>query len=84
MDREAWWAPVYGVAKSRTQLSHFHFHFQTTGRKHSPAHQQKIGLKIYKTWTHPSEQDPVSPSVILFDQEVSISRLSSFIKGQTE
>ena len=44
----------------------------------------KIGLKIYKTWTHPSEQDPVSPSVILFDQEVSISRLSSFIKGQTE
>ena len=23
MDREAWWATVHGVAKSRTQLSHF-------------------------------------------------------------
>ena len=36
---------------------------QTTGREHSPAHQQKIGLKIYWAWPHPSEQDPVSPSV---------------------
>ena len=28
MDRGAWWAPVYGVAKSRTQLSDFtSFHF---------------------------------------------------------
>ena len=24
MDREAWWATVYGVAKSRTQLNNFH------------------------------------------------------------
>ena len=36
---------------------------QTTGRKHSPAHQQKIGLKIFWAWPCPSEQDPVSPSV---------------------
>ena len=28
MDREAWRAAVYGIAKSRTGLSHFHFHFQ--------------------------------------------------------
>ena len=29
MDREAWWAIVHGVTKSRTWLSdwHFHFHF---------------------------------------------------------
>ena len=27
MDRGAWWATVYGVAKSQTQLSGFHFHF---------------------------------------------------------
>ena len=27
MDRGAWWAAVHGVAKSRTQLSDFTFHF---------------------------------------------------------
>ena len=27
MDRAAWWATVHGVKKSRTQLSHFPFHF---------------------------------------------------------
>ena len=27
MDRGAWWAAVYGVAKSQTQLSHFTFTF---------------------------------------------------------
>ena len=43
---------------------------QITRREHSPTHQQKIGLKIYWAWPHPSEQDPVSPSVSL-----SISKL---------
>ena len=28
MDRGAWWATVHGVAKSQTQLSNQHFHFQ--------------------------------------------------------
>ena len=27
MDRGAWWAIVHRVAKSRTRLSDFHFHF---------------------------------------------------------
>ena len=27
MDGGAWWAAVHGVAKSRIQLSDFHFHF---------------------------------------------------------
>ena len=27
MDGEAWWAIVYGVAKSQTRLSDYHFHF---------------------------------------------------------
>ena len=27
MDREAWWATVHGVAKSRTRLSNFTFTF---------------------------------------------------------
>ena len=30
MDRGAWWATVYGVAKSRTRLSNFTFHFHYT------------------------------------------------------
>ena len=55
-----------------------------TGKKHSPIHQQRIGLKIYWTWPHPSEQDPVSPTVSLFQQEVSINLLSLSLRGQTE
>ena len=59
-----------------TERLHFHFHFQITGREHSSIHQQKIVLKIYWAWTHPSEQDPVSPSVLLSHQEAFISLLS--------
>ena len=57
---------------------------QTTGREHSPNHQQKIGLKIYWAWPCPSEQDPVSPSVSLSHQKASISLLFFSIRGQTE
>ena len=57
---------------------------QATGREHSPIHHQKIGLMIYWTWPHPSEQDPVSPSVSLSHQEASISLLSFSIRGQTD
>ena len=37
---------------------------QTTGREHSPTHQQKIGLKIYWAWLHPSEQYPGPPQSV--------------------
>ena len=57
---------------------------QTTGREHSPAYQQKIGLKIYWAWLHPWEQDPFSPIVSLSHQEASISLLSLSIRGQIE
>ena len=57
---------------------------QATGREHSPTQQQKIGLKIYWTWPHPSEQDPVSPSDFLSYQEASISLWSLSVRGQTE
>ena len=57
---------------------------QTTGREHSPAHQQKTGLKSCWARPNPSEQDSVSPSVSLSLQEASISLLSSSIRGQTE
>ena len=56
---------------------------QITGREHSPAHQQKIRLKIYWAWPCPSEQDPASPTVSLSHQEASISLLSLFIRGLT-
>ena len=66
-----------------TELNHYHHYLhhslasgQTTGRKHSPAHQQKIGLKIYWAWPRPSEQDPVSPSASLSHQEASKSLVS--------
>ena len=45
------------------RLHHILASGQITGREHSPALQQKIGLMIYWAWSHPSEQDPVSPSV---------------------
>ena len=34
---------------------------QTTGREHSPAHQQKIGLKIYWAWPRPSYRTKFPP-----------------------
>ena len=46
------------------------FSGQTTGREYSPAHPQKIGLKIYWAWPCLSEHDPVSPSVSLSHQEL--------------
>ena len=49
--------------------------FPDSGREHSPTHQQKTGLKIYWTWTHPSNKTQFSPP---------ISLLSLSIRGQTE
>ena len=57
---------------------------QITGTEHSPALQQKIGLKIYWAWPCPSEQDLVFPTVSLSHQEASISLLSLSVRGQTE
>ena len=54
------------------------------GREHSSAHQQIFGLKIYWARPHPSEQDPVSPTVSISHQEVSISFLYLSFRGQTE
>ena len=68
----------------RHYLHHSLVSGQTTGREHSPTHQQKIGLKIYWAWPYPSEQDPVFPSVSLSHQEASISLLSFSIREQTE
>ena len=56
---------------------------QTTWRKHSSAHQQKIGLKIYGVWAHPTEQGLASPTISLSHQEASTSLLSFSIRGQT-
>ena len=55
---------------------------QIKGREHIPTFQQKIGLKIYRAWPHPSEQDPFFPSVSLSQQEASISLLPSPSQGR--
>ena len=57
---------------------------QTTGKEHSPVHQQKVGLKIYWTWPLPSEQDPVSCNVSLSYHEASINLFPLSIIVQTE
>ena len=57
---------------------------QKTGREHSPAHQQKIGLMIYWAWPRPLEQDSVLPRVSLSHQEASINLLSLSSKGKRE
>ena len=79
---------MHGTFWRRSPLSAYLHHSlasgQITGREHSPAHQQKIGLKIYWAWPHPSEQNPVSPSVSLSHEETSISLLSFSIRGHTE
>ena len=46
---------------------------QTTGREHSPIHQQKIGLKTYWAWHWPLGQDPVFPAASPSHQKVSTS-----------
>ena len=71
----------------RRDLHHLHHSLvsgETTGREHAPTHLQKLGLKSYWAWPHPSEQDPVSPSASLSHQEASISLLSFSIRGQTD
>ena len=53
-------------------------------REHSSTHQQKIRLKIYCAWLCPSEQDPISSSVSLSHQEVSIRLLPSPSEGRQD
>ena len=47
MDREAWWAAVHGVTKSRTQLSDFIFifHFYAL-EKEMATHSSVLALRI--------------------------------------
>ena len=73
------WGP-----KEWDTIEQLHFHFQTTGREHSPTHQQNIGLKIYWAWPCPPEQDPVLPTANPSHQEASTSLLFSSIRGETE
>ena len=82
--------PLYNRNGLRSDLNYLHYLHcslvcgQTTGREQSPAHQQKLGLKIYWSCPLPSEEDPVSPKVSLSHPEASISLLSLSIRGWTE
>ena len=53
MDREAWYAAIYGVAKSRTRLSDFTFTF------HFPALEKEMAThsSIF-TWESPWTEEP--------------------------
>ena len=63
------------------ELGHHYLHYlhcslvsgQTTGREHSPAHQQKIGLKIYRVWPCASKQDSVPTATPLPPNSASLS-----------
>ena len=50
MDREAWWAAVHGVAKSRTRLSDFTFtfHFHAL-EKEMATHSSVLAWRIPRT-----------------------------------
>ena len=45
MDGGAWWAAVHGVAKSRTRLSDFAFHFHVL-KKEMATHSSVLALRI--------------------------------------
>ena len=84
--RQEWSRMCMGPFEGGHHYLHYLHHSlassEITGREYSPAHQQKIGLKIYRAWPRPSEQDPVSPSVRLSHQEASISLLFFSSRGR--
>ena len=88
--QQSWEAQLARLSPFEWDCSYCHYSYhslasgQTTGREHSPTHQQKIGLKIYWAWPCPLEQDPVFPTASPSHQEASSSLLSSSIRGQTE
>ena len=78
-----WWWPAAGLGalsvavcawdllKELHYLHHLHHSLasgQTTGRVHSPIHQQKIGLKIYSTFTQSLPSGSFHKPLILIHQ----------------
>ena len=72
MDRGAWWAKVYGIAKSRTQLSNFHMSLY-----------QAIGLKVLASFwlKNKRHSEDVFPTVVKKQVLQSDLLPSSFIWG---
>ena len=53
MDKEAWWAPVHGVAKSQTQLNDFTFTFNFHALKKEMATYSSV-----LAWSIPGTGEP--------------------------
>jgi len=61
-----WGSAATGAFERGCHFLHYLHHNLVSGqtREQSPAHQQKIELKIYWAWPHPPEQNPVSPQSV--------------------
>ena len=59
MDGGAWWAAVHGVAKSRTRLSDFTFHFHALGKEIAPR-------SSVLAWRIPGTGEPICTNKIIF------------------
>ena len=72
MDREAWWAAVHGVAKSRTRLSNFTFIF--------PFHALEKEMATHSSilaWTIPGMAEPGGLSSMGSQSQTRLKQLSS-------
>ena len=81
IDREAWRAAIHGVTKSWTGLSDW-IELTWNNREGTQLHPWRENwIKIYWTWSRPSEQGLIFPSVSLSHQEASISLLPFSIRA---
>ena len=72
MDREAWWAAVHGVSKSRTRLSDFTFTFHFHALEKEMATHSSV-----LAWRIPGKAEPVGLLSVGSQSRTRLKRLSS-------